>query len=222
MIHVESVHASILHVSTLKIFNSMLLLSTAYFPPISYISQIAKADNVLIEAHENFQKQTYRNRCYIAGPNNKQLLSITVVRKNGNHTPIDKITFSNQYDWKKNHWNSIITAYNSSPFLLYYQDEIKDCLFANYSSLLEMNTALLKLILELMQIKTSIEYTKSFEIEPANTTDLRNIIHPKKLSLINNIQKPYFQVFDDRYGFLTDLSILDLLFNMGPDAKGFL
>ena len=200
----------------------MILLSTSYFPPISYISQIAKANKVLIEAYENFQKQSYRNRCYIAGPNNKQMLSITVVRKNGNHTPIDKVTFSEQYDWKKNHWNSIITAYNSSPFLLYYQDEIKDCLFAEYNSLLEMNTALLKLILELMQINTPIEFTKSFELEPTNTIDLRNTIHPKKTSLIKDIQKPYFQVFEDRYGFLPDLSILDLLFNMGPDAKGYL
>jgi len=200
----------------------MILLSTSYFPPISYISQIAKVDDVLIEVHENFQKQSYRNRCYIAGPNNKQMLSITVVRKSGNHTPIDKISFSEQYDWKKNHWNSIITAYNSSPFLLYYQDEIKDCLFAEYNSLLEMNTALLKLILELMQIKTSIEYTKSFNIETTNIIDLRNTIHPKKPSIIKDIQKPYFQVFEDRYGFLPDLSILDLLFNMGPEAKGYL
>ena len=200
----------------------MILLSTSYFPPISYISQIAKADNVLIEAHENFQKQSYRNRCYIAGPNNKQMLSITVVRKSGNHTPIDKVTFSDQYDWKKNHWNSIVTAYNSSSFLLYYQDEIKDCFFTNYSSLFEMNTELLKLILELMQINTPIEFTNSFELESDNTTDLRNIIHPKKPSLIKDIQKPYFQVFEDRYGFLPDLSILDLLFNMGPEAKDYL
>ncbi|RLD45018.1 MAG: hypothetical protein DRI86_06205 [Bacteroidetes bacterium] len=200
----------------------MLLLSTAYFPPISYISQIAKAESVLIEAHENFQKQSYRNRCYIAGPNNKQILSITVVRKNGNHTPIDKITFSDQYDWKKNHWNSIITAYNSSSFLLYYKDEIKECFFENYNSLLEMNTALLKLVLELMQINTPIEFTKSFELGYANTVDFRDTIHPKKSSLIKDIQKPYFQVFEDRYGFLYDLSVLDLLFNMGPEAVGYL
>jgi hypothetical protein len=201
----------------------MLLLSTSYFPPISYISQIAKADSVLIEAHENYQKQSYRNRCYIAGPNNKQMLSITVVRKEGNHTPIDKIAFSEQYDWKKNHWNSIITAYNSSPFLLYYQDEIKDCLFSEYSSLLEMNTAILKLLLELLQIKTPLKFTDSFELNPtSDTIDLRNTIHPKKLSLIKDIQKPYFQVFEDRYGFLPDLSILDLLFNMGTEAKGYL
>ena len=203
-------------------FNSMILLSTAYFPPISYISQIAKADSVLIEAHENFQKQSYRNRCYIAGPNNKQMLSITVIRKEGNHTPISKVAFSNQYDWKKNHWNSIITAYNSSPFFLYYQDEIKECFFASYDSLLEMNTELLKLILELMQVKTSIEFTNNFEPNSIGITDLRNIIHPKKSSLLLDNQKQYFQVFEDRYGFLPDLSILDLLFNMGPEAVGYL
>ncbi len=200
----------------------MILLSTSYFPPISYMSQIAKTDSVLIEAHENFQKQSYRNRCYIAGPNNKQILNIPVVRPDGNHTAISKVIFSTDVNWKKQHWNSIITAYNSSPFLLYYQDEIKDCLFAEYSSLLELNTAVLKLILELLQIKTNIEFTKSFDPNPSKITDLRNTIHPKKSSLIVNNQKTYSQVFDDRSSFLPDLSILDLLFNLGPDARGYL
>jgi hypothetical protein len=86
-----------------------------------------------------------------------------------------------------------------------------------------MNTAILKLLLELLQIKTPLKFTDSFELNPtSDTIDLRNTIHPKKLSLIKDIQKPYFQVFEDRYGFLPDLSILDLLFNMGTEAKGYL
>jgi hypothetical protein len=196
------------------------LLTTAYFPPISYFSQVVKAETIIIEAHENFQKQSYRNRCYIAGPNGKQMLNIPVVRPGGNHTAIQKVKFFNDVNWKQQHWNSIITAYNSSPFLLYYEDEIKDVLFADYPTLWEMNLQLLKLMISILQIKTKIEITDSYIGNYGDRLDLRNSIHPKLKT--ESTFKPYIQVFDDRNGFISNLSILDLLFNLGPETRAYL
>ncbi len=197
-----------------------IILTSAYFPPISYFSQIAKAHTAFIEAHENFQKRSYRNRCYIAGPNGKQMLNVPVVRPNGNHTAIQKVIFSTDVNWKQKHWNSIITAYNSSPFLLYYEDEIKEVFFQEYPSLWEMNTQLLKLMLNLLQIKTKVEISNSYEVSPKEIIDLRKSIQPKLSFESDN--KPYLQVFEDRNEFIPNLSILDLLFNLGPEAESYL
>ena len=194
------------------------ILTTAYFPPISYFAAIAKANNVLIEAKEHYQKKSYRSRCYIAGPHAKQMLNIPIDRINGNKTTITDAKLLYIENWQKQHWNSIITAYNSSPFLLYYQDEIKDVFFNKYDSLWELNKELLTLLLELLQIETPISYTQEYVKSPKDVNDYREKINPRNISE----NEPYIQVFGDKHGFISDLSILDLLFNLGPDAYGYL
>lgn len=200
------------------------IITTAYFPPISYFVTLLPFDKIFIEAFENYQKQSYRNRAYIAGPNGKQMLNVPVIKTNGNHTSIKEIMLSQETNWKQQHWNSIETAYNSSAFMMYYEDEIKAVFFKEHKTLWELNLELLELMLELFQIDTKIVETTYFDKSPENCLDYRKIIHPKEPSIIaNKLNKSnYYQVFGDKYGFLHDLSCLDLLFNEGPDAGGFL
>ncbi len=203
---------------------SAVILSTAYFPPISYFVAILSYDTVFIEAYENYQKQSYRNRAYIAGPNKKQSLNIPVIRLNGNHTTIKDIKLDNSSHWKQQHWHSIKTAYNSSPFLMYYEDEIKAVFYKDHEYLWELNWELILLLLELLQIDNKVSETSLFEINPDDITDYRFVIHPKKETIIKDqlINNTYYQVFEEKHGFIEDLSVLDLLFNLGPDAGGYL
>ncbi len=99
-----------------------VLLTTAYFPPVGYMAEVLRADTVVIEVHETYPKQTCRNHCVIQGPNGRQTLSIPVTRINGNHTKTRDILISTHEPWQKTHWRSIQTAYNNSPFFLYYLD----------------------------------------------------------------------------------------------------
>ncbi len=194
------------------------LLTTAFFAPISYFAAIAQADNVIIEAHEHYQKKSYRSRCYIAGPHAKQMLNIPIDRPNGNNTIITDAKLLYIENWQKQHWNSLITAYNSSPFLLYYQDEIEAVFFKKFDTLWKLNKELLSLLLELLQIETPIAYTQEYIKLPTEVKDYRAIINPRNTP----DYEPYIQVFGDKHGFISDLSILDLLFNLGPDAVSYL
>ncbi len=199
------------------------IFTTAYFPPISYFAAILPYKKVMIESFENYQKQSYRNRAYIAAPKGKQSINIPVIKTNGNHTPIKNIIISTETNWKKQHWNSIETAYNSSPFLMYYEDEIKAILFKNHKYLWNLNWELLELMLELLQIETSIEETTSYDKSPEGCYDFRTLIHPKLASIISpQKNNSYYQVFNDKNGFINDLSCLDILFNLGPDAGTYI
>jgi len=194
------------------------ILSTAYFAPISYFAAIAKAEEVVIEAHEHYQKKSYRSRCYIAGPHGKQMLNVPIERPSGNQTLITDAKLLFIENWQKQHWNSIITAYNSSPFFLYYKDEIEVVFFKKHDTLWELNKELLILFLELLQIETPVSYTKHYSRDAKDSRDFRVSIAPKSpLST-----KAYIQVFGDKYPYICDLSILDLLFNLGPESLTYL
>ncbi len=194
------------------------IFTSAYFAPISYYVEISKCDKIIIESQENYQKKSYRSRCYIAGPFGKQMLNLPINRPDANQTKIQNALLSVDQNWRKQHWNSIITAYNSSPFFLYYQDEIEAVLFGNQTTLWELNNDILKLMLELLQLNTKIEYNKEYQRSMENIKDFRSSINSK--SSINNLE--YIQVFGDKHGFIKDLSILDLLFNLGPESNSYL
>ena len=194
------------------------LLSTAYFAPISYFAAVAMAKEVVVEAHEHYQKKSYRSRCYIAGPHGKQMLNVPIDRPSGNQTAITDAKLLYIENWQKQHWNSIITAYNSSPFFLYYKDEIELVFFKKYDTLWELNKELLILFLELLQIDTPISYTKQYNRQAEGYKDLREFIAPKNLLTTT----AYVQVFSDKHPYIYDLSILDLLFNLGPDSLAYL
>jgi len=198
-----------------------VLLSSAYLPPIEYFSSIINSEKQLIEKHETYKKQTYRNRCRILGPNGILTLTIPINKPNGNHTKINEITISYFENWQQIHWRSIESSYNSSPFFLYYKEEFKEIYQKKHKYLFDLNNDFLKLISEFISIEFTINLTSKFVNNPTNILDLRNIISPKKLSQKIDFIK-YSQVFANKFGFTPNLSIIDLLFNIGPEAIDYL
>ncbi len=198
-----------------------VLLSSAYLPPIEYFSSIINSEKQLIEKHETYKKQTYRNRCRILGPNGILTLTIPINKPNGNHTKINEITISYLENWQQIHWRSIESSYNSSPFFLYYKEELKEIYQKKHKYLFDLNNDFLKLISEFIGIEFTINLTSKFVNNPTNILDLRNIISPKKLSQKIDFIK-YSQVFANKFGFTPNLSIIDLLFNIGPEAIDYL
>lgn len=194
-----------------------MLLSTAYLPPIEYFRKIVSTNAFFIEKHEHFVKQTYRNRCNILGPNGVQALSIPLVNTH-DKIPVGEKKIAYAENWQKQHWRSITTAYANSPYFIYYSDELYVFYESKFENLLEYNTEILKLLLKLLKIKTEIKFTESFATDEAN--DLRNTISPKTFH--QSTFKPYTQVFSEKFPFTPNLSIIDLLFNKGPESKEFL
>ncbi|MEI6898280.1 MAG: WbqC family protein [Bacteroidota bacterium] len=197
-----------------------LLLSTSYLPPISYISACSKAEMITIELFETYQKQTFRNHCLIAGPNGAQQLTIPVIKVNGNHTKTKDIIIDGSADWQKIHWKSIETAYNNSPFFLYYRDYFEPYFFRRFESLVEFNNALLNEIFIILRMNIEIEFTEDYQSGQGIFLDRGEELVGKRKPIPLHFRK-YTQVFENKYGFLPDLSIIDLIFNLGPEARDY-
>lgn len=198
-----------------------LLLHPTYFPTIAHFVAIVNASTVTFEAADNFQKQTYRNRMFIYGANGKLLLNIPVKHnKEKLKTSYQNTEIENIEDWQKQHWRSIVSAYKSSPFFEYYEDDIKELFTTPQASLYQLNTTVFKIICECIEIETTIKYTTTFNKEPGAYTDLRSLVNSKKETPIQ--LEHYTQVFGDKHGYLNNLSILDLLFNEGPNTLNYL
>ena len=195
-----------------------MLLSTVYLAPVEYYMQLANAEHIVIEKQENYIKQTYRNRCIIASANGLQTLSIPIERSETLKCLTKDIKIADHGNWRHLHWNAIVSAYNSSPFFEYYEDNFRPFYEKKPIFLFDFNEQLRELICRLLDISPNISYSSEYiaQIEPAGL-DLRELIHPKKESVIKNFQ-PYYQVFESKFGFQANLSIIDLLFNMGPEA----
>lgn len=187
-----------------------LLFSIAYLPPLEYLKKCSETDSVIIESNEHFVKQSYRNRCYIAGPNGKLSLVIPVVHNDLAIVPVSQVKMSFESQWNKIHWKSITSAYRNSPFFEYYEDEFKEVYMNPPEKLFDFNILLLEKIFSIFNIKSSIDLTKKYEKE-IGVNDLRNSFHPKKITH----SEPYHQVFADRNGFISNLSAIDYLFNVG-------
>jgi len=199
-----------------------ILLTTAYLPPIEYFAYIIKADKVYIEKHENYTKQSYRNRCSIYSANGRLSLSIPVIKGEKHKSPVTEVQISNHSDWQKNHWRAIESAYNSSPFLLYYKDDLRPCFEEPFSNLFDFNQSLINILKELTGIKKELHFTSEFKNNPAPLIDLRERIHPKSNTSELLECNSYTQVFGEKYGFISGLSIIDLLFNVGPESLDYL
>lgn len=200
------------------------VLSTAYCPPVEYFMAAAMTGRVLIETQESYIKQTYRNRCRIYACDG--ILSLTVpVSMHGDSRDIRSVRIDYTRPWLQQHVRALVSAYRTSAFFEYYQDDILGILESRPETLFELNSRLTAKMMELLGIRCEISLTAEFRREyPSGYLDLRDGIHPKKAvpEIFRDRFKPYYQVFSDRFGFIPGLSALDLLFNEGPDAISYL
>jgi len=190
-----------------------------YLPPIEYFFHLIQHPEVSIDIHENFVKQTYRNRCSILSPNGTLKLIVPVLRK-GKTSKIKEVKIAYHENWQKIHWKSIEAAYRSSPYFEFYEDDFKSLfLESKHTFLADLNFQLLDKIIDLLGINVGYTKSESYIAHDDNMLDFRPI-SPKQKPDLNFPE--YIQVFGDKNGFTPNLSILDLLFNEGPNAKSYL
>ena len=225
-----------------------VLLSTTYFGPVQWYQKLHRAEDVQIEQWESFQKQTYRNRCLIATTQGIQALTVPTER--GGSPLIKDTRISDHGNWRHLHWNALQSAYGESPFFEYYQDDIRPFFEQRWDYLLDFNEAIRTKICELIDIQPRVVPTKNFLcpaeikesafgtgyaqkseanisqisfISAGQNIDFRSAIRPKNPQPDPDFEpKPYYQVYQQKHGFLPNLSILDLLFNMGPESIFYL
>lgn len=200
------------------------ILSTAYLPPIQYLSKFLLHKTLHIDQYEHYLKQSYRNRCRIYAANSTQTLSIPIVKTRRPKVALKDIRISYDNNWQDKHWRAIISAYNSSPFFEYYRDSIEPFFSKMFKFLIDFNHQLLMLLLQEFEIDTQPKYTEQYyQADSNNMIDYRQAIHPKHpLPDIAFDPHSYYQVFADRRGFQPNLSCIDLLFNEGPGALDIL
>ena len=197
-----------------------VLLHPTFFPSIATFIAICNAEKVVFEVEDNYQKQTYRNRTHIYGANGKLALNVPVHYSQKNRQKYKDVKISNITNWQSINWKSIESAYRTSPYFEYYEDELRHLFTSNEENLLAYNFKCLDCILECLQLELNYEKTTKFEVNPIDILDLRNFVNVRKEKEIP--LKPYIQVFANKHGFLNNLGILDLLFNEGPNALNYL
>lgn len=195
-----------------------ILLSTAYFPPSVYFSLIRKSDRVLIEREENYTRQTYRNRCRILTPGGTLDLSVPVMKGNALKTKVKDIEIDYSKRWQQVHLRALASAYSRAPYFLFYSEPIIEIIQKNHRFLLDLNNELLLQCLRFLEMDKCINYTSSFLPCTGLSNDYRYRISPGRHPEIT--LRPYIQVFGDE--FVTGLSILDLIFNLGPEAADYM
>lgn len=208
--------------------NQTAFLCSSYLGCIQYFQKLASYPQIIIEQHDNYIKQTYRNRCYIIGAEGIQSLTIPVIKSDSLKTAMKDVEISDHGNWKHLHWNAIVSAYNNSPYFEFYAAEFEPFYNGtrNFKYLLDFNETLQALILDLLNLEKHYVYSKEYKANfTANEVDFRDIIHPKKDYRETDPSfdcVPYYQVFKDKHGFIPNLSIIDLLFNKGPESVFYL
>ncbi|RTY85749.1 WbqC family protein [Flavobacterium sp. RSP15] len=198
-----------------------ILIHPTYFPSISNFAAMVQSESITFEVADNFQKQTNRNRTYIYSPNGIQLLNIPVKHSKESHQKTKDIKIETDFDWQKQHFKSLEAAYRSSPFFEYFEDDIRPIFEKKQLFLLDLNFEIVALLSKCFRIKLDYTTTTEYfhEVDAETITDLRALVNGKKdLSIFEN----YTQVFDDKHGFINNLSVLDLLFNEGKYAMDYL
>ncbi|RZL38633.1 MAG: hypothetical protein EOP00_28400 [Pedobacter sp.] len=189
-----------------------------YLPPVAYFSMLKEHDfNFCLEKHEHFVKQTYRNRVKIASPDGVLNLAIPVVKGSKVHTPVKDVKISYDFKWQRLHWLSMQTCYRSSAYFEYYEDGLVSFYEKKYEYLFDYNLDLLQWLFKQLKINAGINFTEEYFRDLTEGIDLRNSFSKNENNLVET--KNYFQVFSDRNEFIPNLSIVDLLFNQGPQAK---
>lgn len=192
-------------------------LSTAYLGPVQQYVKMAQYGSISMEREENYIKQTYRNRCVLAAANGPLTLSVPIVKPDELKCPTKDIRISDHGNWRHLHWNALVSAYNMSPFFEYYADDFAPFYERRFTFLFDFNEALRQLICELIDLQPQVRYTDSYQ--PTVSHDFRESIRPRHPEPDATFRPaPYYQVFQAKFGFLPNLSIVDLLFNMGPES----
>ncbi len=197
-----------------------ILLHPTYFPSIAQMVSVVHAHEVIFEIEDNYQKQTYRNRAYIAHSNGKLLLNVPIKHsKDGTRQKTKDVVVENDFNWQSQHWKSLQTAYRTSPFFEFYEDELEPLFTRPVEGLLQHNLTIFKILCDLIGIEVIFSRTEAFEVNPIST-DLRFMVEAKKEKNYNLL--PYTQVLEAHHGFISNLSVLDLLFNEGPNTLYYL
>ena len=197
-------------------------LSSAYLAPVEYYTKLLAYDRVCIEQHDHYIKQTYRNRCTIAAPDGELALSIPTVKPASLKCPMCDIRISDHGNWRHLHWNAIESAYNHTPFFEYYKDDFRPFYEKKYEFLADFNEELCHLVCSLIDIQPVMERTSEYKTGFAPRGGFRDAVSSQEQNFSledpDFSPQPYYQVFQERLGFLPNLSIIDLLFNMGPES----
>lgn len=196
-----------------------ILIHPTYFPSISHYIAMIHADSVTFEMEDNFQKQTNRNRMYIYSPNGIQLLNVPIKHSIDKHQKYKDVRIENDFGWQKNHFKSLEAAYRTSPFFEYFEDDFRPLFEKKQEFLMDLNLELFELINSSLGIKIEAKKTTEYFHDVTKYIDFRSLVNGKKDT--TQIEE-YTQVFDDKHGFLNNLSILDLLFNEGRYAVDYL
>lgn len=198
-----------------------ILVHPTYFPSIATFATIVQND-VVWETCDNFQKQTYRNRSYICTDKGKHMLNIPIKHVGGDEgrQKYADVVMDNTYNWKKIHWRTLETAYRTSPFFEFYEDDLRPLFEGDDESLLNFNLKTIQVVGECLGIQIPMVKTTNYEIDPENILDARFLVEAKKEKDFS--LESYPQVFEERHGFIPNLSVLDLLFNEGTNALEYL
>ena len=199
-----------------------VLVHPNYGTPIAQYAAIAQGENVLFEAHDNYQKQTYRNRIKIATSSGVLQLTIPILHNKDSKERQQsfKVRIENKFHWQRDHWRSLKVAYQTSPYFEYYEDTFEPLYHTIYDTLIDFTLALHDIIMECLQLEVKHNYTTSFEKKPIDLIDFRHLTLAKKDPAI--VLPEYHQLFREKHGYLPNLTILDLLFNEGPNAITYL
>ena len=198
-----------------------VLLHPTYFPDITSFSLLLK-NEICWEVRDNYQKQTYRNRCYICTDQGKHMLSIPIKHVGGSdgRQLYRDVRLDNDYPWQRTHWRTLQTAYRASPFFEFFEEDLAPLYEKRFQFLLDYNLRTIEAICQCLEIDMPTDKTLDYQKSPTDCIDARYLVNAKKR--LNIDQKPYLQVFQDRHGFIDGLSILDLLFNEGNSTIAYL
>ncbi|WP_431158548.1 WbqC family protein [Winogradskyella poriferorum] len=195
------------------------LVHPTYFPNLEHFSVIINASKLVFETHDNYQKQTFRNRTEIYGANGKLALTVPVIYTQKNRQLYKDVKIANDGKWQSQHLKSLESAYRMSPFYEFYIDDLMPLFENKFDSILELNLKCFEIMTNCLQIDIDVNYTNAYEKLPTNLSDYRHMVNRN-----SNTHEfiPYTQVFTEKHGFLSNLSILDLLFNEGPNSELYL
>ncbi len=199
-----------------------LLIETQIFPCITTMALYAKAQKVLLEAHENYQKRSYRNRYCIGSHQGPLWLTVPLVKGKNNQQVITDVKISYDSPWASSHWKAIQTSYSKSAFFIHYKDSVRDILFSKPSHLFQLNLMAMNTLLDLLELDVQVGTTEHYNplITDTHTFDARSMIHKSIFEKIH--MEKYYQVYSASTGFIPHLSILDLLFHLGPESYSYL